>query len=141
MRVPADRLPTRLSLVNFLLGLNPSQVRTVAYIPKEARADAALVALACDQIVMNPKAVIGGPGILEIWKEDAALLDQQIRQGLAPRKGRSWSLMAASWIRAWRSIAALIWARSIIFPRMNWPSSPIRANGKRGKRFRSITCL
>ena len=88
---PADTI----TLVNFLLGLNPSQVRTVAYIPKEARADAALVALACDQIVMNPKAVIGGPGVLEISKEDAALLDQQIRQGLAPRKGRSWSLMAA----------------------------------------------
>jgi membrane-bound serine protease (ClpP class) len=88
---PADTI----TLVNYLLGLNPSQVRTVAYIPKDARADAALIALACDQIVMHPKAVIGGPGDLEISKDDAALLDQRIQQGLAPRKGRSWSLMAA----------------------------------------------
>ena len=90
---PADSV----TLVNYLLTLNPSQVRTVAYIPKEARADAALIALACDQIVMHPRAVIGGPGVLEISKDDAALLQQQIRkkEGLAPRKGRSWSLMAA----------------------------------------------
>ncbi len=88
---PADTV----TLVNFLLTLNPSLVRTVAYIPKDARADAALIALACDQIVMNPRAVIGGPGVLEISKDDAALLEQRIRQGLAPRKGRSWSLMAA----------------------------------------------
>ena len=42
-------------LANFLLSLNPSQVRTVAYIPKEARSDAALIALACDQVVMHPE--------------------------------------------------------------------------------------
>ncbi len=88
---PADAV----TLVNFLLTLNPSQVRTVAYIPKEARSDAALIALACDQIVMYPHAVLGGPGVLEISKDDAALLQQRIRQALAPRKGRSWSLMAA----------------------------------------------
>jgi len=60
-------------LANFLLTLNPSQVRTVAYIPKEARADATLIALACDQVVMHPKAVLGGPGALEISKDDIAL--------------------------------------------------------------------
>jgi membrane-bound ClpP family serine protease len=82
-------------LVNFLLSLNPSQVRTVAYIPKEARSDAALIVLACDQVVMHPKAVLGGPGALEITKDEVALLRQLIRQTLAPHKGRSWSLMAA----------------------------------------------
>jgi membrane-bound serine protease (ClpP class) len=82
-------------LVNFLLTLDPSRVRTVAYVPKEARADAALIALACDQLVMQPKAILGGPGALEISKDDAALLSQLIRQSLAPHKGRSWSLMAA----------------------------------------------
>jgi membrane-bound ClpP family serine protease len=82
-------------LANFLLTLNPSQVRTVAYIPKEARADAALIALACDQVIMYPKAVLGGPGVLEISKDEVAGLKQLIRDSLAPHKGRSWSLVAA----------------------------------------------
>lgn len=82
-------------LANFLLTLDPSQVRTVAYIPKEARADAALIAMACDQVVMQPKAVIGGPGALEISKDDIALAKQLIRDSLAPHKGRCWSLLAA----------------------------------------------
>jgi len=82
-------------LANFLLTLNPSQVRTVAYIPKEARADAALIALACDQIVMLPKAILGGPGALEISKDNVAIMRKLIHDSLAPRKGRSWSLPAA----------------------------------------------
>ena len=77
---PADTV----TLVNYLLTLNPSQVRTVAYIPKDARADAALIALACDQIVMHPRAVIGGPGVLEISKDDAALLDKRDPPGSGP---------------------------------------------------------
>ncbi|HEY4759673.1 MAG TPA: NfeD family protein, partial [Thermoguttaceae bacterium] len=68
---------------------------TVAYIPKEARSDAALIAMACDQVMMHPKAVLGGPGALEISKEDVALARQIIHDSLAPRKGRSWSLVAA----------------------------------------------
>ncbi len=88
---PADSI----NLANYLLTLDPSQVRTVAYIPKEARADAALIALACDQVVMQSKAVLGGPGVFEISKEDIDLARQIIRDSLAPRKGRSWSLAAA----------------------------------------------
>jgi membrane-bound serine protease (ClpP class) len=88
---PADSV----NLANYLLTLDPSQVRTVAYIPKDARADAALIALACDQVVMHPKAVLGGPGPLEFSKEDAALVRKMIHDSLAPRKGRSWSLIAA----------------------------------------------
>ena len=82
-------------LANFLLMLDPSQVRTVAYIPKEARADASLIALACDQVVMLPKAVLGGPGAKEISKDNVELLQKKIRESLAPHKGRSWSLPAA----------------------------------------------
>jgi membrane-bound serine protease (ClpP class) len=82
-------------LANFLASLDRSKVRTVAYIPSEARSDAALVALACDQVVMHPQAVLGGPGAYELSADDIQLASQSIRNDLAPRKGRSWSLLAA----------------------------------------------
>jgi membrane-bound serine protease (ClpP class) len=82
-------------LANYLLTLDPSQVRTVAYVQKEALADAALIAVACDQLVMLPKATLGGPGALAITKEDAELLRKMIRDTLAPHKARSWSLLTA----------------------------------------------
>jgi membrane-bound serine protease (ClpP class) len=88
---PADSVV----LADFLTTLDPSRVRTVAYVPLEARADAALIAMACDQVVLHPKAVLGGPGALEISKDDVASAGKIIRDTLAPHKGRSWSLIAA----------------------------------------------
>ena len=82
-------------LANFLAQLDPSKVRTVAYIPNEARSDAALVALACDQVVMHPQAVLGGPGAYELSADEIEQVRHTIRKELAPRKGRSWSLVAA----------------------------------------------
>lgn len=49
-----------LQLARFLADLPSDKCRTVAYIPHEARADAAFLALACDRIVMHPTASIGG---------------------------------------------------------------------------------
>ncbi|MEX0585753.1 MAG: hypothetical protein WD176_03865, partial [Pirellulales bacterium] len=51
---PGGSPESAVSLANFLSSLDPEQRRTVAYIPTEARADAAFVALACDHIVMHP---------------------------------------------------------------------------------------
>lgn len=83
-------------LANFLaFSLEPGRVRTVAYIPHEARADAALVALACDHVVMHPQAILGGSGAEQPSDRDIRDALQVIRKELAPRKGRSWSLMAA----------------------------------------------
>ena len=42
----------------------------MAYIPDEARSDAAVVALACDQVVMGPDAVLGGPGDDELSADE-----------------------------------------------------------------------
>jgi membrane-bound serine protease (ClpP class) len=92
---PGGSPAASIDLVNYLLALDPSQVRTVAYIPKDARADAALIALACDQVIMLPKAIIGGPGEKEILKDDMTALRDRIRESLAPQKGRSWSLPVA----------------------------------------------
>ncbi|HUY36897.1 MAG TPA: NfeD family protein [Pirellulales bacterium] len=55
-----------INLANFLVGLDSSQRRTVAYIPSQALADAAYIALACDQIVMHPEAILGGSGAFEL---------------------------------------------------------------------------
>ncbi|MEX0712504.1 MAG: NfeD family protein [Pirellulales bacterium] len=83
-----------INLANFLAGLDSTQRRTVAYIPSEARADAAFVALACDQIVMHPRAVLGGPGAIDIPKADVQVTVQSV-MGIAEQKRRSPALAAA----------------------------------------------
>jgi membrane-bound serine protease (ClpP class) len=105
-----------------LAELDPNSVRTVAYVPVEARGGAAIIALACDQLVMHPDAVIGvGPNAQRVPPRndrqlpppmqrrfppaaqeadpdaqpavDAAVAS--IRGSLANRADRGWSLMAA----------------------------------------------
>ncbi|NUQ63372.1 MAG: hypothetical protein HUU20_12915 [Pirellulales bacterium] len=82
-------------MATFLADLDPGEVRTVAYIAKEARSDAALVAMACDQVVMQPGAELGGPGDASFDAEEIAQIRETIREEIAPRKSRSWSLIAA----------------------------------------------
>jgi membrane-bound ClpP family serine protease len=85
-----------LQLATFLaFDLDPSEVRTVAYIPNEARSDAALIALACDQVIMHPRAVLGGSGDYAYDDGEIDQIRKTIREELAPRKSRSWSLIAA----------------------------------------------
>ncbi|MBW3597245.1 MAG: hypothetical protein KY475_08220 [Planctomycetes bacterium] len=83
-----------LRLANFLADLNSSEVRTVAYIPHEARGSAALVALACDHVVMHEDAVLGGPGAGSdgVTSSDLRAPVEQLAQA----KGRDWSLMMAA---------------------------------------------
>ena len=83
-------------LASYLLDRDSSKVRTVAYIPKEARCDAALIALACDQVVMHPKAVIGGEGDYIFSPEEIRQMREVVRSQLAAaHRTRSWSLPAA----------------------------------------------
>ncbi len=92
---PGGSLSDSMNLANFLAELDRAKVRTVAYVPAEARADAAIVALACDQLVMTHRAVLGGPGAANFSAEDLQLASETLRSTLAPKKGRSWSLIAA----------------------------------------------
>ena len=93
---PGGSMSDAMRLADYLaFRLDPSKVRTVAYVPIEARADAAVVALACDQLVMHSRAVLGGSGASEPSGEEIEIARQTIQNQLAPRKGRSWSLMAA----------------------------------------------
>ncbi len=92
---PGGSLQGSIDLANYLASLDPAKVRTVAFVPAEARADAALIALACDQLVMTPDAILGGAGAVELAPEEVLLTRETVRDHLAPRKGRSWSLVAA----------------------------------------------
>ncbi len=105
--------------------LDANSVRTVAYVPSEAKGGAALVALACDQLIIHPAARLGivnrpaappaGEDIdgrnveanHEARNNNANhddLIDRNaeleaaktsIRQSLAPRAEQSWSLLTA----------------------------------------------
>jgi membrane-bound ClpP family serine protease len=118
-------LPSCLDLASALAAQDPNAVRTVAYVPVEARGGAAIIALACDQLVTHADATLGvGPqdpgGPRPMPRDDRRRLpppaaDQRpgrpeppgddevdraaataaIRDSLAPRTDRSWSLLAA----------------------------------------------
>ncbi|MBM3953520.1 MAG: hypothetical protein FJ309_02665 [Planctomycetes bacterium] len=84
-----------LVLSGWLAGLDAGRVRTVAYVPVQARGDAGLVALACDDLVMGPSAVIGGPGEVSIGRDAGADITTSWRKQVAEPRGRSWSLPVA----------------------------------------------
>ncbi len=85
-----------MTLANYLaLDVDSSSVRTVAYVPRQARSDAALIAMACDRVIMHPEAVLGGSGEQVLSQENIDDAVSTIRGNIAPRKSRSWSLMAA----------------------------------------------
>src|SRR5262249_976340 len=79
----------------YLAGLKSSHVRTVAYIPRTARGDAALIALACNQIVMNPDAKLGGSGAAVLSKEEIPTTAKVVRDTIEQSKSRTWSLPVA----------------------------------------------
>jgi membrane-bound serine protease (ClpP class) len=85
-----------LVLANWLAGLDPARVRTVAWVPREALGDAALVALACDELVMRPAAVLGGEGAAVLDQRRADSLAVAWRGGVARLRDRPWSLPLAT---------------------------------------------
>ena len=85
-----------LVLANWLAGLDPTRVRTVAWVPREARGDAALVALACDELAMRPAAVLGGEGAAAIDERRGEAIAVAWRGGVAQLRDRTWSLPLAT---------------------------------------------
>jgi membrane-bound ClpP family serine protease len=83
------------ALASYLAALDPGKVRTVAYIPREARSDATTIAFACDQLVVHPGAILGGSGAYDLSAEEVNALKNTVRNEIAMKKGCSWSLMAA----------------------------------------------
>jgi membrane-bound ClpP family serine protease len=81
-------------LAQAMIDLSKKEIRTVAFVPRQARGDAALIALACDQLVMANTAVLGGPGEANLHAIDPEDLLQTVKQ-IAGSHGRSWSLPLA----------------------------------------------
>lgn len=71
-------------------GLPNRGVRSIAVV-SEARGDAALVAFACDEIVMTESALLGGPGAATIRPRKGFSLRETV-QSLAKARQRDWSL-------------------------------------------------
>jgi membrane-bound ClpP family serine protease len=66
------------------------QVHTVAYVDWQARGDAAIIALACDELVADPAAIIGGPGETVLGPGELSALREPLVD-LAGTTGRDWS--------------------------------------------------
>jgi membrane-bound serine protease (ClpP class) len=84
-----------LNMADTLARQDPAEVRTVAFVTGQASGGAALVALACDQLVMAGGATLGGGGFEPL---DADLLPQSVRTletSLAGRIDHPWSVLAA----------------------------------------------
>ncbi len=92
---PGGSLVESVDLANYLAGLDSGKIRTVAYVPHQALADAALIALACDQTLVHPGAVLGGAGAYQPTAGEVEQARRTVRESLAPTQGRSWSLPAA----------------------------------------------
>jgi len=93
---PGGDLDASLTLASFLVSeIDSAKIRTVAYIPYHARSDAALPAIACDEIVLGPDAVLGGDGARVFPADQIADARRMIRESIAKKALRSWSLPAA----------------------------------------------
>jgi len=92
---PGGSLSDSVNLANYLASLDRGRLRTVAYVADDVRGDASLIAVACDEIVMHRDAALGGSGAQAILPDDVRLVRETLRESLAPKKMRSWSLWAA----------------------------------------------
>ncbi|MGB6044877.1 MAG: NfeD family protein [Pirellulales bacterium] len=91
---PGGDVASAARLTAFLSNLDNEKVLTAAYIPREATGTAALVALACDDVIMHSDATLGG-GVKGITDEERLDLIAAIEDEIAPRKSRSPSLLRA----------------------------------------------
>ena len=95
---PGGSMDDSASLAAFLVSpgvIDPSRVRTVAYVPAQARADVALVALACDEVIVGPHVIFGGDGAHVFSDREIAAGRRVAEERICVQKNRSWSLPAA----------------------------------------------
>ena len=95
IRLDTEQVDVReaIRLARHLASYDSNQVRTIAYVPNQARAAAGIIALACDHLVMSPNAVIGG-GTVDLTKLQVDELIGSI-QDVAETKNRDWSLFVS----------------------------------------------
>lgn len=90
---PGGAMVESLGFAAFVSELS-DEVRTVAFVPEEARGDAALIALACDHLVVGPDAVLGGPGAEQESPEVLAEIRGPLER-IAAAQHRPWSWSTA----------------------------------------------
>ena len=87
-------LTDSIALANFLAELPDAEVRTIAYIPKEARSDAAIIALGCDHVVLGQGAALGGSGVTAVDNTIREMVLKAVRS-VMEKNSRRWSLPQA----------------------------------------------
>ena len=80
-----------LQMARYLADFDSSEIMTVGYIEGEATGPAAIIALTCDRLMMQPKARLGGRYEPAISKEELEVNRAAI-EDLAAEKEKSWSL-------------------------------------------------
>ncbi|MDR3108295.1 MAG: hypothetical protein LBU65_01230 [Planctomycetaceae bacterium] len=89
---PGGNLAQSLTLASFIADdIDSSKVRTIAFVPNQALADAALIVLACDEVVLSETALLGGDGAVEFDASELSDLRQTIIR-LTQKSVRGWSL-------------------------------------------------
>src|SRR5262249_10607521 len=84
-----------LDIADMFAKMNPDEVKTVAYVPVEASGGAAVIALACDQLVMQPEAHLGGSSTIKIDRDTLEAACKDLRGSRGRRLTHGWSLSAA----------------------------------------------
>ncbi|GHT11050.1 nodulation protein NfeD [Planctomycetales bacterium] len=93
---PGGNLEASLKLATFLATeIDRKQVKTVSYVPYQARSDAAVVAAACDEVVLGYGSVLGGDGARVFTNDQIADTVKQIQSAIAKETWRSWSVPAS----------------------------------------------
>ena len=91
---PGGPLPECLRLATYLSELDPTKVRTVAYVAQEALGAASVIPLACDQMALPADGILGGAGAVQPDVEEVKRAVVTLREIMGD-KSRSWSLPAS----------------------------------------------
>ncbi|MDO5552526.1 MAG: NfeD family protein [Planctomycetia bacterium] len=93
---PGGSLTDALNLGNYLVNeIDHGTVRVIGYVPNEARGDAAILALSCDELYVGEHAILGGAGAAVPDPTELEAASRTIAESWAPRSGRNPSLATA----------------------------------------------
>lgn len=89
---PGGSPSSSIELANYLASFSGGDLRTVAFVDREARGDAVIAALSCDDLIVSDEAILGGPGDAAFSENERYDLKDPLKT-IAKRRSRDWSLM------------------------------------------------
>lgn len=100
---PVGKLFASESIANAITALDPKSCRSIAYVPRQAISGGAMIAFACDEIILHPDGRIGDMlpavaqpgGWAEHVPEKVLSVVREMLNELAERKGRAPALLEA----------------------------------------------